>query len=468
MTNRAVVFSFQRLLAGLLVVMSWTSIFVSPGKAQSFTNVPIAGLQGVNLGSVAWGDYDNDGRLDFLITGYGASYTTQLWRNTGSGFSNVTASVAPGLLGVSQGAVAWADYDNDGRLDFFLTGVNNVTPISQLWRNTGNGFTNVTASVAPGLPGVFDSSIAWADYDNDGRLDFLLTGNYNGSAFSQLWRNTGSGFTNVTVSVAPGLPGVHYGSVVWGDYDNDGRPDFLLTGNLYTSNNVSQLWRNTGSGFIDVTGDEFPTNSLPGVGHSSVTWGDYDNDGRLDFLLMGGVSGSTPVSQLWRNTGNGFTNVSMPGLPGLQNGSVAWGDYDNDGRLDFFLTGSTNSSSFSSTGMRSQLWRNTGNGFTNVTGSEFLLNSLADLSESSVAWGDYDNDGRLDFLVAGVTDSDRASQLWHNNTPTTNTLPTAPTGLAVSGAANVVTLSWNAASDAQTPTNGLGYNVRCRHHAKRS
>jgi hypothetical protein len=115
-----------------------------------------------------------------------------------------------------QVPVAWGDYDNDGRLDLLLAG----SDVSQLWRNTGSAFSNVTASVAPGLPGIYAGSVAWGDYDNDGRLDFLLN--------SQLWRNTGSGFSNVTASVAPGLPGGYRGS--WGDYDNDGRLDLLLTG----------------------------------------------------------------------------------------------------------------------------------------------------------------------------------------------------------------------------------------------
>src|SRR6266542_682232 len=243
-----------------------------------FVPVPIPGLPGVFAGSVAWGDYDNDGRLDFLLTGYPG--ISQLWRNTGSGFSNVTASVAPGLPAVSRSSVAWGDYDNDGRLDVLLTG----SGISQLWRNTGSGFSNVTASVAPGLPGGFYGSVAWGDYDNDGRLDFLLTG----SGFSQLWRNTGSGFSNVTASVAPGVAGVYVGSAAWGDYDNDGRLDFLLTSTYYGS----QVWRNTGSGFSNVTASVAP--GLPGVGDSSVAWGDFDNDGRLDFLLTG-------AGQLWRN-----------------------------------------------------------------------------------------------------------------------------------------------------------------------
>src|SRR6185369_14550769 len=112
---------------------------------------------------------------------------------------------------------------------------------------------NVTATVAPGLPGVDTSSVAWGDYDNDGRLDFLLTGYYNDGSdhiISQLWRDTGGGFTNVPL---PGVPGVDSSSVAWGDYDNDGRLDFLITG-AGNSGPVSKLYYHAGGGaFSDAT-----------------------------------------------------------------------------------------------------------------------------------------------------------------------------------------------------------------------
>ena len=324
----------------------------------------------------------------------------------------MTRQLAPGLPQLWDGSVAWGDYDNDGRVDFIITGTG--TPpvgqplqggVSQLWRNTGKGFVYVP-DATPGLPGVTQSSVAWADYDNDGRLDFFITGySTYGYPIAQLWRNTGKGFAIVTGQAASGLPeaGFYQSSVAWGDFDNDGRPDLLITGQ--SGPHQSQLLQNTPDGFVDVTSRLIP--DLHEVIFSgSVAWGDYDNDGRLDVLLTGyryiNGGNSTWISRVWRNTGSGFANVTSqvaPGLLGVYGGTVAWGDYDNDGRLDFIFTGG------GSQGPVTQLWRNTS------------------------------------FSMA-------------------NTPPTAPTGLTSQNRGNnSVTLSWKAATDAQTPSLGLTYNL---------
>jgi len=388
------------------------SLILAASAYSQFVLTPVPGLPGVSAGSLAWGDYDSDGRLDFLLSG---SLELSLWRNTGSGFSNVTASVAPGLPGLFDSSVSWGDFDNDRLLDFLITGLTNASSagISQVWRNTGSGFTNMPI---PDLPGVGESSVAWSDFDNDGRLDFLITGTTNGTStgvISQLWRNTGSGFTNVPV---PGLPGVFFGSVACGDFDNDGRPDILITGitNGPTGGAATQIWRNTGNGFTNV-----PVPGLRGVYASSVAWGDYDNDGLLDFLFEG-LAGNTFVTELWRNAGNGFTKVPVPGLPSFADGSLAWGDYDSDGRLDFLITGLTNGVT-----EVSQLWRNTGSGFTEVP-----VPGLPGNFDNSLAWADFDNDGRLDFLIAGTISGGTVSQLWRNSLLTSNSPPAAPMDLS--------------------------------------
>ncbi|MCP4712192.1 MAG: hypothetical protein GY869_26515, partial [Planctomycetes bacterium] len=156
-------------------------------------------------------------------------------------------------------------------------------------RNTGPGFEDSGID----LPGVRYSSAAWGDYDNDGHLDILLTGRDSGNdRVSKIYRNTGGDFEDSGID----LPGVYYSSVAWGDYDNDGDLDILLTGEHYDSGyqRISKIYRNTGPGFEDSGID------LPGVRYSSAAWGDYDNDGHLDILLTG-WSDNGKISKIYVN-----------------------------------------------------------------------------------------------------------------------------------------------------------------------
>jgi hypothetical protein len=399
------------------------------------------GLPNLQDGSAAWADYDRDGLLDVLLTGYDSgNRLAQLWRNTGSSFVNIPIS---GLVGVTGSSVAWADYDNDGLPDFLICGYGNF-PVTDLWRNTGSTFVSVL--VFP--PNVSDGSVTWADFDNDGRPDFLIHGYDGSNPISQLWRNTGltnAGlvFTNFPI---PGLLPVSSGEAAWADYDRDGNVDFLLTGLTTNNVRVSQLMRNLGGSFTNV-----PVPGLPGFNASSVAWADFDNDGRPDFLICG-YTGSNHVSQLWRNTGSGFTNVPIPGLRGVTGSGklISWADYDNDGLTDFLITGND------SAGARvTELWRNLGNGFARANPA-----LLSQVLNSTAAWADYDNDGRIDFLLMGQTTSGELTEVWRNYLPQTNTAPSAPPGLSVIAAGSRAILSWSAAADSQTPSGGLTYNVR--------
>jgi sugar lactone lactonase YvrE len=399
-------------------------------------------------GSVAWADFNNDGRLDFVLSG---GFLGQLWENTTNGFSNITGTAAPGLVGVDRSCVTWADFDNDGWPDFLLTGLQKAgTAPPQFWRNTGGTFTNVTSQIAPGFPVIFAglASVAWGDFDNDGRMDILVGGSTANGPITQIWRNTGNGFSNVTATVAPGLPGIAAGVVTWIDYDNDGWPDFMIAGDT-SGSPIAQIWHNNGGTFSNVTSIVAP--GLPGFSRPAIAWGDYDNDGKPDFLITGTANG-TPTSQLWHNTGTGFSNVTAtlaPGLPQITTGDVAWGDFDNDGLLDFLIAGD----------QVFQVWRNTGAGFTNATPLSSLP-TLTGLMPTSVAWGDFNNDGRLDLLFGGGTGYGVVSEVWQNNLPPTDNTPTAPAGLSATLTSQGAILSWNAASEPGTAAGSLTYNVR--------
>jgi hypothetical protein len=182
-------------------------------------------LPGVLYSSVACGDFDGDGWLDILLTGtpngFSDTAISQVWHNQGNG---TFAKLDLNLPGISQGAVALGDLDQDGRLDLVLTGYAVTGAVCQVWQNLGAGlFTNVNA----GLPGAYQSSLALADYDNDGKLDLLAGVDNQSNPICQVWRNTGSfGFTNLNA----GFPGVRHGSVAWADFNGDGRLDLLLAG----------------------------------------------------------------------------------------------------------------------------------------------------------------------------------------------------------------------------------------------
>lgn len=426
----------------------------TPTKTQTPTLPPFqdigAPLAGANSGSVAWGDYNNDGKLDILLTG-GDNTTrfTKIYRNDGNGiFTDINAP----FPAVSASIAIWGDYNNDGYLDFFLAGNTGSTYISKIYRNNGNGsFTDSNAA----LVGVVASSAAMGDYNNDGRPDLVLTGDTGATRVTKIYRNDGNNvFTDIQVS----LPAVSYGSVAWGDFDNDGFSDILLTGWLGGTSNVANIYRNNGAGsFTDITAGLTP------MADSSAAWGDYDNDGKLDVLISGCPSNTScdgHSTKLYHNDGNGNFTETTISLTAVSKGAVAWGDYDNDGKSDILLAGWTGSQSIA------QIYRNKGNGvFRDINAG--LTGVTASSSGISAAWGDYNKDGKLDILITGCAGYTRSScpayytKIYRNNAaPTLNAPPSAPGGLSAAVTGTDVTLSWNPAQDDHTPVNNLTYNVR--------
>jgi hypothetical protein len=400
------------------------------------------GLRGAWLAALAWGDYDNDGDLDLVIAGTDSSATTIIHRNDGAG---VFTDIGAGLPGVTYGAVAWGDYDGDGDLDLAISGSGASGRISRIYRNDG---ASVFTDVGAGLPGVMDGALAWGDCDNDGDLDLVLAGN-GGSGSSpvlitRIYRNDGSGvFTDAGAT----LPDVRYATAAWGDYDNDGDLDLLIAGRTDTSR-ITRIYRNDGAGaFTDIHA------GLLGASRGSAAWGDYDNDGDLDLLLAGAANSSAYFTRVYRNDGAGVFTDLAAGLPDSYRGSVAWGDYDNDGRLDILLTGDTGFMDLA------RVYHNDGDGsFTDLcTGLQGLLGGGA-------AWGDFDSDGDLDAVVTGLSTVSEpwtpSSRLYRNDVAPANTPPSAPDGLTAQVVGDSVTFHWNPATDAQTPASGLTYNLR--------
>jgi hypothetical protein len=410
-----------------------------PAAAQ-FTEVD-PGMAQPPFPCVAVGDYDNDGDMDVLVAGLGRRDVpfTIIYQNTGGTFAD-SGVVLPGL---SRATAAWGDFDGDGDLDLAMTGLNGSgLPTTRIYRNDGGTFTALTNAMMQ----VFAGNIAWGDYDGDGDLDLLVTGinsaSAAGVAFTRLYRNDANG---VFTSVFHPFPDCYLGAASWGDYDNDGHLDLVLAGATTGGGLACAVWHNDGhGGFTNIAAP------IPAMDLGFSSWGDYDNDGDLD-LLLGGNTDAGFVTAIYRNDLGTFTNINAGLVPVLW-ASAAWGDYDNDGDLDAIVIGYDPVAQTS----RSILYRNNGGGSFTDSGATFH-----NLYLGTVSWLDYDNDGRLDLVMAGnETGTGDVLRLAHSTVSTVNTAPLAPTNLAVSLGETNVDFFWSAASDAQTPATALTYNLR--------
>jgi len=400
--------------------------------------VPVAsGLPDVQQGAVDWGDYDNDGRLDVLICGRLANGTaiTRIYHNNGDGtFTDIQAGL-PGISSETPPTVSWGDFNGDNRLDFVLAGAG----ITRIYRNNGDGtFTDIAA----GLPVAV--AAAWVDYDNDGDLDLVLARGGGGSPPpTVIYRNNGDGtFTNSGISLPAAL------AVAAADFDDDGDQDLLLLGVPTGKQSAAPiLMRNDGNGVFTSIAAGFQA-----VTSGSFAWGDYDQDGRLD-LLMTGSSGNGSFMGVYHNNANSTFTLVATNLPGVTGGLGVWGDLDNDGLPDIFLTGFTNGRT---AGRVASIYHNNGGGVFVDSGEP-----LAGTQWSAAGLGDFNSDGQSDILYCGTTNGSSGGSgtlLYQNGSGTFNTPPTAPTGLTVLPGA---ILSWNPATDTQTTNaGGLTYNLR--------
>ncbi len=448
-----------RSIRGLGLWMATVLLGTAMASAQpTFTNAG-ASLTGVHHGSALWGDYDRDGKLDVLLTGMqnGGAAFADIYRNDSSSFLALAAGLAPIYGSTGNSRSAWGDFDNDGDLDVIITGLSGVVPsgpITKLFQNNGGTFTPVTISANP-FADVALGSVKWADFDNDGDLDLFVTGTRNGSTrFATIYRNdgaNGSGGWNFT-DIDPTLSNIRFMKVMWsdgdfGDYDNDGDLDLIVMG--YSNiGSVPQtiIYRNDGGYFVKTS-----IRNIEHLGNGSVAWGDCNNDGYLDILISGSKNSFQKYLLVYRNNQNGtFTQTAS--LIGISDGSAAWGDYNNDGKLDIVATGDVSTGTPLTT-----VYIGAGNGTFTADPNA----ALTDLYESQASWGDYDNDGRLDILIAGHNGSTSSSTIYRNvASVSANTAPTAPSSLSLSASsAHSLSVSWNAGTDNETPTNALTYNL---------
>lgn len=348
--------------------------------------------------SVNWIDYNNDGQLDLFVSNL--DIDNGLYQNNGDEtFTKITGEVLTvNSGGIGSAGATWGDYNNDGYPDVFIaTFREGSPPVNKAFTNNGDGsFSQITGSA---IVGIISMSIdpSWVDYNNDGLLD-LYVANHEGPNY--LYRQDDTGFARIiTGQIA--TDNSHSNSACWADYNNDGNQDLYVANGWSNPNDC--LYENNGDGSFNKILSGSPTaNSGVSWGGS---WGDYDNDGFMDLFVTQSVWNSPGISydSLYRNNGDGtFTSPSgiSPNMNGSYSSGSSWGDFDNDGDLDLFVA----------VDGPNLLYENLGEGsFTHLTEGDIVTDNK---SSTGCAFGDYDRDGDLDLFVTNVQQD---NDLYRNN-----------------------------------------------------
>lgn len=286
-------------------------------------------------------DFDNDGDIDIYVTNWYGK-VNRFYENDGSGHFTASSNATVNSSTYSETAT-WGDYDADGLLDIFVTNSEGGSKANVLYRNVDGGeFSKQNGTPWSGRQNI-SRNANWIDYDNDGDMDIYITN--EGNQVNELYTNDGSGkFSFVTEDIVINRA---YATMTssWGDIDNDGDLDLFLGNAGYFSERANALFRNQGNGqFVAITEGDAP--NANGCNYSS-SFGDVDNDGDLDLLVTSAFCDSDKLKDiLYLNDGTGIFQTAANPLPGDQNVAsygAAMGDVNKDGFLDLIIAHCKNS-----------------------------------------------------------------------------------------------------------------------------
>jgi len=529
------------------VLFVFSAVYAQDEQGPKLVNLtglitPVIGEDGpeslpfVREATAAWGDFNNDGYPDLITMGYYEKFfefdeddnpipnidedgneldlpdgeitsstsqiicVTRLYKNNGDGSFTQVSHSFPHLR---MPAVAWLDYDNDGNLDVILLGRTQDRDLfTGIFRNQG---PNNDYEFVEELPGEFEylqlrepgnddpdeisnraaRLIAVGDYDNDGWVDIAMTGiNVDSRRRVSLYRNLeGQSFQKMEEFIVDGSkPFVQHngGTIAFGDYNRDGFLDLVTFG--YLASGQADLYpeydfTRGGSGFLYTNNGDGTFSEpfqFPAGEDGEIAWGDFNNDGYLDFIF-GNYSWWPAPNNAWQsyiymNNGDGtfeqIYNAEL-GINGDQGISLALGDMNNDGYEDILQSKSSPTAIF----------------FNNAGTFPFVRNNIAfdaedainpdypqfNIISGAVCLVDFDNDADLDIFINGKDAWDRSfdtrSYLFRNDLDEeegipVNQPPSAPTNLkATVDAEGVTVFTWDPATDDLTPQAALRYNL---------
>jgi hypothetical protein len=378
------------------VLITIFSLAISLSEAQVFSPKVFNNVPATMDGAITVGDYDQDGDLDFAVIGQqayiyesinsiiGGVGFTGIYKNTGGEFTQV-----PGLnlIEARYGDIAWGDFDNDGDLDLIVsghpTGPNATnTKVLALYKNNGNdSFESMPTNIIPFSSGKF----ALIDFDKDGLLDIGITGwiqgQFSSIGFADVYKNNGNfDFQRMHLNIAQ----VASGTMSFIDIENDGDWDIILNGFTNTGTYKTYFFLNNNNTLTQTT------TQLEDVGGSVLGVHDLNNDGFTDVVLSG-YSLQSPNTMLFRiyMNDNGTLQPIQTNINGLKEGSIDFADFDGDNDIDLLITGATDATSQI---LSTKIIRNDAGVFT------VLPNAFEGSFRGGAKWGDFDLDGDIDFI----------------------------------------------------------------------
>jgi uncharacterized repeat protein (TIGR01451 family) len=342
--------------------------------------------------TASWADLNNDGFDDLFVTDRRISRPNLVYfNNKQGGFTKQSMGVLTSDTAITM-TNSVVDVDNDGDLD--VLAVNNTRFPNFFYRNQNGSF------VRDNTPGFAQNvsyyhGAAFSDYDNDGKLDLFLC-NYFPTKYNELFRSTGNGsYAKEIADVIPAEANQSLGPT-WADYDNDGYADLFVPNGAGYKNS---LFHNQGNGTFKKAGGIIDTEGGQSVGSC---WGDIDNDGDLDLFV---TNSNNTGNFFYKNNGNGSLTKVTSGVVVTDKGTshgCSFADVDNDGDLDLYVT---NDKSFKF------LYLNDGQGNFTRKSDEIVAYNFG--NAFGHIWSDFDQDGDLDLFVA--THSNQPNALFTNN-----------------------------------------------------
>ncbi len=349
-------------------------------------------------------DLNGDGWDDIFITnGPFNGQNNMLYLNNQNGSFIPAASRSPIVSdGDRSDGASFADCDNDGDLDGFVVtyGANGVGHKNYFYRGSGTGTFSYLPTVAMGQDLTYSETATWIDVNNDQLLDLYVT-NSAGSLKNLCYINLGdSNFQKVT-NLSITEENLRTRSVDWVDYDNDGDNDLFLTNE---NNSKNSLYRNDGANvFTKITNLSIVQDLRESTGSS---WADIDNDGDFDLFV---ANSNEQKNQIFFNDNGSFTERTSSIIASARVNSYgsAFGDLDNDGDLDLMVC-----NAFLNGQNKNFIYINDGEGNFTVDNTSALANQEG--WTFGCAFGDYNNDGWLDVILANTILENQTNTLYKN------------------------------------------------------